>query len=200
MSNSFSWNFYIIITLLGVYQLIPGLMALALFQGHRYVRIINCKFLFRFLSTSLMVHVYYKHWKDQEQYALCDWCVFTSHNWHDLCNFSRERESSERLLLFDVDLCVRARARARTRARNEIQKNRYNFSQIFRLWKRGHIIEDFFLNTCVTGKELESKSETNCRQFSCFLFLFVSAIDRFSLLSLSSFSEGGKIMLKLTFR
>ena len=30
---------------------IPGLMTLCLFQGHRYARIINCKLFFRFLST-----------------------------------------------------------------------------------------------------------------------------------------------------
>ena len=40
----------IIITLLGVYQFIPGLMTLTLFQGHGYVWIINCKLIFRFLS------------------------------------------------------------------------------------------------------------------------------------------------------
>ena len=32
----------IIITLLGVYQLIPGLMTLTMLQGHRCVRVINC--------------------------------------------------------------------------------------------------------------------------------------------------------------
>ena len=43
----------IIITLLGVYLFVPGLMTLALSQGHSYVRIINCIFFFffRFLST-----------------------------------------------------------------------------------------------------------------------------------------------------
>ena len=39
------------ITLLGVYQFIPHLMTLTLFQGHRCVRIIKCKLLFRFLSN-----------------------------------------------------------------------------------------------------------------------------------------------------
>ena len=41
----------IIITLLGVYQFIPGLLTLTLFQGHGYVRIIKSKLVFRFLST-----------------------------------------------------------------------------------------------------------------------------------------------------
>ena len=36
----------IIITLLGVYQFILGLMTLILFQGHKCVRIINCKSFF----------------------------------------------------------------------------------------------------------------------------------------------------------
>ena len=41
------------ISLLGVYQFIPGLMTMTLFEGHRCVRIINCKLVcfFRFLST-----------------------------------------------------------------------------------------------------------------------------------------------------
>ena len=42
----------IFITLFGAYEFIPGLMTLALFQGHRCVRVINCNsFYFRFLST-----------------------------------------------------------------------------------------------------------------------------------------------------
>ena len=41
----------IIMTLFKVYQIIPGLMTLTLFQGHRCVRIINCKLFSRFLST-----------------------------------------------------------------------------------------------------------------------------------------------------
>ena len=47
----------IYINLLGIYQFIPGLMTLTLFlmtltffQGHRCVRILNCKLFFRFLS------------------------------------------------------------------------------------------------------------------------------------------------------
>ena len=39
----------IIITLLWVYEFIPGLMTLTLFHGHRRVRIINCNFSY-FLS------------------------------------------------------------------------------------------------------------------------------------------------------
>ena len=38
-----------IITLLGVYQFIPGLMTMTLFQGQRFVRIVNCKLFSRFL-------------------------------------------------------------------------------------------------------------------------------------------------------
>ena len=36
-------NIYIILTLPGVYQFIPGLMTFTSFQGHRYVTIIHCK-------------------------------------------------------------------------------------------------------------------------------------------------------------
>ena len=41
----------IIVTLLGVYQFISGLMILTLFQGHRRVRTTNCKLFSRSLST-----------------------------------------------------------------------------------------------------------------------------------------------------
>ena len=41
----------IIITLLGVYQFKPSLMTLTLFQGHRCVRIMNCKLFFRVLPN-----------------------------------------------------------------------------------------------------------------------------------------------------
>ena len=61
-------------TLLGVYQLTPGLMTLTLFQGTGGVRIINCKFVFRFLSTVVyMLYGSYIHERDESQYALCDW-------------------------------------------------------------------------------------------------------------------------------
>ena len=38
-----SFKLCVIITLLGVQQFTTGFMTLALFQGYRYVRIINCK-------------------------------------------------------------------------------------------------------------------------------------------------------------
>ena len=38
-----NFNLCMSITLVGVYIVILGLMALALFQGHRFVRNINCK-------------------------------------------------------------------------------------------------------------------------------------------------------------
>ena len=37
------FKLYIIKTLPGLYQFIPGLITLTLFQGHRCVRILNCK-------------------------------------------------------------------------------------------------------------------------------------------------------------
>ena len=40
-----SWKKCMVITLLEVYQFIPGLMTLTLFQGHSSVRVINCKLL-----------------------------------------------------------------------------------------------------------------------------------------------------------
>ena len=44
---------FIIITLPGVYQFIPGLMTLIWFQGHRCVGIINCKLFLRFVSIEV---------------------------------------------------------------------------------------------------------------------------------------------------
>ena len=47
----FFFKMCIVITLLEVYQLIPGSMTLTLFQGHRCVGIINCKlFFFKYFS------------------------------------------------------------------------------------------------------------------------------------------------------
>ena len=46
------FNLCMIITLFGVYQFIPGLMILTLFQGHRFVKIIKSNFLiFIFLDS-----------------------------------------------------------------------------------------------------------------------------------------------------
>ena len=50
--NSRSFKLCMIMTLLGVYIAIVGLMTLTLFQGHRCVRNINCKLRF-FYSCSL---------------------------------------------------------------------------------------------------------------------------------------------------
>ena len=63
------------------------------------VQTINCKFSFRFLSV--VVETWcgsYTHKKDKAQYALCDWCVFKRHNWHDFSIFALECELSGRLL------------------------------------------------------------------------------------------------------
>ena len=52
-SKFFPPKWCMIVTLLGVYQLVPGLMTLALFKGHQFVTIItaNQVAFFRFLST-----------------------------------------------------------------------------------------------------------------------------------------------------
>ena len=52
--DSVQMNFFkrcIIVTLLRIYQFLPGLMTLTLFQDHRCVAIINCRLFYRFLST-----------------------------------------------------------------------------------------------------------------------------------------------------
>ena len=49
-------------TLFGVYQFIPGLLTLTLFQGHRCVRNINCKLFLRFLSTIASGTVCFVYW------------------------------------------------------------------------------------------------------------------------------------------
>ena len=50
-----------IITLLGVYQFMPDLMILTLFQGHRCVRIINCKMCFNVLVYRSLNVVWFWH-------------------------------------------------------------------------------------------------------------------------------------------
>ena len=55
-------------------------MTWTIFQGHMYVRIINCKLFF----DSCPLYGCCTHRKDQARYALCEWCVFKS---RDLSNF-----------------------------------------------------------------------------------------------------------------
>ena len=68
-----SFKFCVIISLLGVYIVVIGLMTLTLFQGHRCVQNINCQLCgFWFLSS------------------LCDCCVFKRQNYHNFCSFALE--------------------------------------------------------------------------------------------------------------
>ena len=46
-----------------------------------------------------MVHVCYRHQRDQAQYALCDLCAFRRHDYHDFCNLALECELFERFLV-----------------------------------------------------------------------------------------------------
>ena len=88
----------IIITMLWVYQFIPDLTMLTLFQGHRCLRVTFLRFLSSVVS---LVYCSWIHRKDQVQYALCDWCVFNlkRHNEHDFFFiFAQECELSEHLL------------------------------------------------------------------------------------------------------
>ena len=48
--KSRSFKLCMVITLLGIYQFIPGLMTLTLFQGQRFGRIIKCKLLFLYID------------------------------------------------------------------------------------------------------------------------------------------------------
>ena len=52
-----SSKLWMILTLLGAYRFILGLMTLALFQGNRCVRIINCKLFFSFLMTVIFKNI-----------------------------------------------------------------------------------------------------------------------------------------------
>ena len=74
-----------IIDLLGVYQFTPGLATFTLFLGHRYVesQIGEKKIVSSVLKQCVVAtHTKIKKIKNQEHYALCDWCVFKSHNQH----------------------------------------------------------------------------------------------------------------------
>ena len=51
----------IIITLLGIYRFISGLMILTVFEGHRCVRIINGKLFFRLLSSIVLSLLWFLH-------------------------------------------------------------------------------------------------------------------------------------------
>ena len=69
-----------IITLLGVYPFMPGLMTFALFQGQRCQSNRKLQIVFKFLSTAVKSCMVATHFNDQAQYTLCDWCVFKWHN------------------------------------------------------------------------------------------------------------------------
>ena len=72
-----------VISMLRIYQFIPGLVTLTLFQCKGCVRIINGKLFLCFLLLSTIVQTLcgsYIHGKGQKQYVLHAWCVLKRHN------------------------------------------------------------------------------------------------------------------------
>ena len=87
----------VIITLLGVSQFIPGLMTLALFQGHRVSELWTANFVLDFCPQQFKYCMGLTYINKIRHSMLCVSGAWR-YNWHYFFNYPLEWESSERLL------------------------------------------------------------------------------------------------------